>query len=238
MISELVVTGDALDDTNERPQMTVDDFDVTGFRGRTVKASGSYADPDGDPVTFLEPRDAATDEVIGTITKDGTDHGRWTWTYQVGATDHDRHVKIRANDNDFDAAQIGFDLHVQDPPPTPTPTPTPTETPTPSGGESHPHTTPPAADRTAPVIRRVRVTPLARATRVRLGLSEPARLTVTVSRRAHRVARVSRAGVRGRNTLKVRKHLRPGRYAVIARAVDAAGNHARPVKVRLRIRRR
>jgi FtsP/CotA-like multicopper oxidase with cupredoxin domain len=242
MISELVVTGDALDDTNERPQMTVDDFDVTGFRGRTVTASGSYADPDGDPVTFLEPRDAATDEVIGNVTKDGTDHGRWTWTYQVGATDHDRHVKIRANDNDFDLAQMGFDLHVQDPPPPPPPSggesqPQTTPTPTPSGAESQPHTTPHAADHTAPVIRGLRVTRLARATRVRLALSEPARLTVTVSRHGHRVARVSRAGVRGPNTLKVRKRLRPGRYAVIARAVDAAGNNARPVKVRLRIRR-
>jgi hypothetical protein len=52
------------------------------------------------------------------------------------------------------------------------------------------------------------------------------------------VARASRAGVGGRNTLRLRKRLRPGRYALIATAVDAAGNRARPVKVRLRIRRR
>ena len=175
--------------------------------------------------------------MIGNVTKDGTDHGRWTWTYQVGATDHDRHVKIRANDNDFDLAQMGFDLHVQDPPP-PTPTPTPTPIPTPSGGQPQPHTMPPAADRTAPVISGMRVKRLARATRVRVRLSEPARLTVTVKRRGHRVTRVSRAGVPGRNTLKVRKRLRPGPYAVIARAVDAAGNRARPVKAGLRVRRR
>jgi hypothetical protein len=144
---------------------------------------------------------------------------------------------------------MGFDLHVQDPPPPPPPsggesqpTPTPTPTPMPSGGESHtettPHPTEHTADHTAPVIRGLRVKRLARGTRVRMRLSERARLTVTVRRRGHRVARVSRAAVPGPNALKVRKRLRPGRYTVIARAVDAAGNRARPVKVRLLIRGR
>jgi hypothetical protein len=198
-----------------------------------VTASGTYADPDGDTVSFLAPRDADTDETLGTITKDGTDHGRWTWTYPVTASDHDRQVKIAEIDDKLDGDQMLLDLHVQDPP---TPSPTPTPTPTPSGGQ--PQTTPPPADRTAPVIRGVRVRRLARATRVRLRLSERARLSVTVRRHGHRVARVSRPGTRGRNTLKVRKPLRPGRYAVITRAVDAAGNRARPVKVGLRLRRR
>jgi FtsP/CotA-like multicopper oxidase with cupredoxin domain len=234
MLSELVVTGNVLEN-NERPQMTIDNVDVTGIRGRTVTASGTYADPDGDAVNVLVARDADTDETIGKITKDGTDHGRWTWTYPVSATDHDRHVKILEIDDKFDGNQRVLDLHVQDPP---APTPTPTATPTPSGGQPQPQTTPAPADRTAPVIRRLRVKRLARATRVRVGLSERARLTVTVRRRGHRVVQVSRAGVPGRNTLKVRKRLRPGRYAVIARAVDAAGNRARPVKVGLRVRRR
>jgi FtsP/CotA-like multicopper oxidase with cupredoxin domain len=240
MISELVVTGNVLEN-NERPQMTVDNFDVTGFRGKAVTASGTYADPDGDQVTFLAPRDAATGETIGTITKDGTDHGHWTWTYPVSATDHDRRVKILESDDKFDVAQMTFELHAKDAPPSPSPSPpsepTPTETPAPSG-EASPQTTPDAHDHTAPVIRGLRVTPLTRATRVRLRLSEPARLTVTIKRRGHRPARVSRAGISGRNALMVRKRLRPGRYVVIATAVDPAGNQARPVKVRLRIRRR
>jgi FtsP/CotA-like multicopper oxidase with cupredoxin domain len=238
MISELVVTGNLLQH-NERPQMTIDNFDVTGIRGRTVTASGTYADPDGDTVSFLAPRDADTDETLGTITKDGIDHGRWTWTYPVTAGDHDRQVKIAATDDKLDGDQMVLDLHVQDPPtPTPTPSPTPTPTATPSGGQPQPETTPAPADRTKPVIRGVRVRRLARATRVRLRLSERARLSVTVRSRGHRVAQVSQAGIRGRNTLKVRKRLRPGRYAVITRAVDAAGNRARPVKVGLRVRRR
>jgi FtsP/CotA-like multicopper oxidase with cupredoxin domain len=242
MISELVVTGNLLDH-NERPQMTIDEVDVTGLRGRTATATGTYADPDGDAVNFFPPRDADTEETLGQITKDGTDHGRWTWTYPVSATDHDRRVKIGETDDKFDVDQMTLDLHVQDAPaPTPTATPSatpaPSATPTPAGSDAQPQTTPPPADRTAPVIRGVRVKRLARATRVRLRLSEPARLTVTVRRGSRRVARVSGAGVTARNTLKVRKRLRPGRYVVVAGAVDAAGNRARPVRVALRVPRR
>jgi FtsP/CotA-like multicopper oxidase with cupredoxin domain len=236
MISELVVTGNVFDH-NERPQMTIDNVDVTGIRGSTVTASGTYADPDGDTVTFLASRDAATDEILGKITKDGNDHGRWTWTYPVGATDHDRRVKIVETDDRFDANQMVLDLHVQDAP-APEPIPNPEPTPRPSRGVPQPQTTPPAADRIAPVIRGMRVRRLARATRVRLRLSERARLTLTVRRRGRRVARVAKAGVSGRNTVNMRKRLRPGRYAVIARAVDAVGNRARPVTVRLTVPRR
>jgi FtsP/CotA-like multicopper oxidase with cupredoxin domain len=236
MISELVVTGNVLE-SNERPQMTIDEVDVSGIRGRTVTATGTYADPDGDTVSFLA-RDAGTDETLGKITTDGTDHGRWTWTYPVSATDHDRPVEIVESDDKFNGNLMVLDLRVQDAPaPTPTPTATPTPTPTPTGGDPQPQTTPPT-DRTAPVIRGMRVRRLARATRVGLRLSERARLTVTVRRRGHRVARVARVGVRGRNTVNVRRRLRPGRYAVIARAVDAAGNRARPVTVGLRVPRR
>ena len=236
MISELVVTGNVLE-SNERPQMTIDEVDVTGIRGRTVTATGTYADPDGDTVSFLA-RDAGTDETLGKITTDGTDHGRWTWTYAVGASDHDRRVEIVESDDKFNGNLMVLDLRVQDAP-APTPTATPTATPTPTGGDPQPQTTPPPpGDSTAPVIRGLRVRRLARAARVRLRLSERARVTVTVRGRHHRVARVAKAGVSGRNAVNVRKRLRPGRYAVIARAVDAAGNRARPVKVGLRVRRR
>jgi FtsP/CotA-like multicopper oxidase with cupredoxin domain len=242
MISELVVTGNVFED-NERPQMTIDNVDVTGIRGRTVTATGTYRDPDGNAVTFLAPRDAATDELLGKVTKDGTDHGRWTWTYPVSAGDHDRDVKIAETDDHFDVNQMVVDLHVKDAPtppaPTPTPTttpttpttptPTPTPAPTPTGGQPQP------GDQVAPVIRGLRARRLARAVRVRLRLSEPARLTVTIKRHGHRVARKTRGGETGRTALKVRKRLRPGRYTVVARAVDAAGNRARPAAVRLRV---
>jgi FtsP/CotA-like multicopper oxidase with cupredoxin domain len=167
MISELVVTGNLLEH-NERPQMTIDNVDVTGIRGRTATASGTYADPDGDTVTFLAPRDADTDETIGTITQDGTDHGRWTWTYPVGAADHDRRVKIQASDDKLDVDQMTLDLHVQDPPPpAPPPTPTPSPPPAPAPAPTVPQapatsSTPPAgtsAPAAPPALTRLRISP-------------------------------------------------------------------------------
>jgi FtsP/CotA-like multicopper oxidase with cupredoxin domain len=246
MLSELVVVG-AVSKTNERPQMTIDDVDVTGFRGRTVTVSGSFKDPDGDGVgfpSFLGPRDVDTNEPLGTITKTGGSSGRWTWTYQVGATDHDRRVKIAARDDRTDVAQMVLDLHVKDAPaePTPAPEPTPTtETPAPAGAtettappaETQP--IPAAVDRTAPVIRDVRLTRLARALRVRLRLSERSRLTVTVKRGKRRIARLAKAGAAGRNAVTVRKALAPGRYVVTVQGIDAAGNRAKSVAIRLRV---
>jgi antitoxin (DNA-binding transcriptional repressor) of toxin-antitoxin stability system len=73
---------------------------------------------------------------------------------------------------------------------------------------------------------------------VGLRLSERAGFTVTITRRGHRVARVVRAGIAGRNTVTLRKRLRAGRYTLVAQAVDAAGNRAGPVKVAFRIGRR
>lgn len=237
MISELVVTG--RNAGNERPQMTIDDVDVTGIRGSTVTATGTYRDPDGDPVGFATPLDKLTGERLGTIAKDGTDHGRWTWTYPVSANDHDRQVKIAEADNQIELNQMVLDLHVKDPAP-PTPTPGPTTTPVPPTGGQTPAGGQPQqpSDHVRPVIRGLRVTSRARAVRVRLRLSERARLTVGIKRHGHRVARVTRAGARGRNALKLRKRLRPGRYTVVARAADAGGNRSRPATARLRVAKR
>jgi sugar lactone lactonase YvrE len=92
-------------------------------------------------------------------------------------------------------------------------------------------TTPPAKDTLAPTISRVRVT---RAF-VRYRLSEPARVTVVMTRRGHRRT-ISRAAKSGPNRLRVR--LRPGRYRVRLRAVDAAGNQSAARTVRFRVSRR
>jgi predicted phage tail protein len=141
-----------------------------------------------------------------------------------------------------------LDLHVKDAPPaepapastptteTPAPAPAPT-TETPATETSTPPTAPAVVDRTAPAVRSVRVTRLARALRTRLRLSERARLTVTVKRGRRRVARVQKAGVAGRNTVNVRRALGPGRYTVIVQAVDLAGNRGKSVAVRLTVPR-
>jgi FtsP/CotA-like multicopper oxidase with cupredoxin domain len=242
MLSELVVLN-TIFKSNERPQMTIDNVDVTGIRGQTVTATGSYRDPDGDGVSFFEPRDVDTGETLGKITKDGTSSGRWTWTYPVSATDPDRRVKIAESDSRFEVAQMVLDLHVKDAPAEPAPTPAPTtETPAPTPNTETPTTEPPTpqtipavVDRTAPAIRSVRVTRLARALRTQLRLSERARLTVTVKRGRRRVARVLKVGVAGRNTVNVRKAFGPGRYTVIVQAVDLAGNRGKSVAIRLTV---
>jgi hypothetical protein len=242
MLSELVVVSDIFKG-NEKPQMTFDNVEVTGIRGQTVTASGSYRDPDGDGISFFEPRDVDTNEPLGTITKSGTSSsGRWTWSYPVSATDHDRRVKIAESDSRFEVAQMVLDLHVKDGPAAPAPTPEPTtETPAPTPDAQTttetpaPQTTPAVVDRTAPAIRGVRVTRLARALRTRLRLSERARLTVTVKRGRRRVARVLKVGAAGLNTVNVRKAFGPGRYTVILQAIDLAGNRGKPVAARLTV---
>ena len=243
MLSELVVVGRNGFD-NERPQISADSVEVTGVRGRTVTMSGSFKDPDGDGVTFFSPRDADTKTPLGSITKTGTSSGRWTWTYDVPATEQDRRVLISEIDTSSDSATTILDLHVKDAPaaPAPAPEPTPTtETPAPAPStETAPppadtQTTPAAVDRTPPVIRNVRLRRLARALRVQLRLSERSRVTVTVKHGKRRVARLVKTGASGRNSLSIRKALAPGRYVVTLQAIDGAGNRAKPVAVRLEV---
>ena len=116
-------------------------------------------------------------------------------------------------------------------PPTPTPTPAP------------------AADTAAPVIggfraakSRIRV---AHGTRFRYTLSENARVTLRFRRigahgRQSAVGTLKRAGSKGLNRVRFsgrigRRALLPGRYRVVATAVDPAGNRSTPKVARLRI---
>jgi FtsP/CotA-like multicopper oxidase with cupredoxin domain len=243
MLSELVVTG-AINKANERPQMTIDDVDVTGLRGRTVTASGTYKDPDGDGVIFFDPRDADTHETLGTITRTGGSSGRWNWTYQVGSSDNDRHVQIAESDTRGDVAGMVLDLHVKDAPaePAPAPQPTPTtDAPAPTPNTETPSPEPPAkpseGDRVAPTIRKLRLIRVGHRLRVKLQLSERSRLTVTVKQARRRVAQAVRLAAAGANTVKLAKPLAAGRYVVTIQAVDLAGNRAKPVTVGLKVPR-
>lgn len=130
--------------------------------------------------------------------------------------------------------------------------------------EVHGYVCPPATsarDRTPP---RLRVSPLARSAtaakglRLRVSLSEAARLGGTISRPAHgrrvgrrcstrarrgrrctasvTVKRVRLRARRGRSTLRVSlRGLRPGRYSLALVATDAAGNRSRPARVRFTV---
>jgi subtilisin-like proprotein convertase family protein len=104
-----------------------------------------------------------------------------------------------------------------------------------------------AGDRTPPVIRAITLRTFRRGTKIRYRLSERARVTMRVQRRAgrrwKRAARLTQAGRAGVNR-KIfsgragRKVLRRGRYRLVITAVDAAGNRAKAKPRRFRIAKR
>jgi hypothetical protein len=106
------------------------------------------------------------------------------------------------------------------PPPTPAP-PAPTVDPQ-----------PPAHDVVAPVVSKVR---LVRRRAVRFTVSEAARVTVRLARAHHKTIVIRRAVGAGRITLKLKRTLRHGRYAIRVIAVDGAGNRSAPAVARRRI---
>jgi hypothetical protein len=98
-----------------------------------------------------------------------------------------------------------------------------------------------ARDTLAPVISRLRMLPARRLIRFRL--SEPARVTIRLSRVSRRrLGRTIRLnGRRGANAVRLRRRLvralGPGSYRIEVSARDAAGNQAKPQIARLRLRR-
>ena len=101
------------------------------------------------------------------------------------------------------------------------------------------------ADTTAPVLSGIRVLrpfTARKGGRVRLTLSEPARVTLTftaVDRRAKpRTVRRTFSAKRGRNTLKIRaRALKARGYRLRAVAVDRAGNRSKAITRRLTVKR-
>ena len=85
-----------------------------------------------------------------------------------------------------------------------------------------------------------------RGTSLRYALSEKARVVLKIQRkgrtRYRSVGTLRRAGLEGANRIRFsgrigRRALRPGRYRIVATAVDAAGNRSAPKVARLRILR-
>jgi hypothetical protein len=129
------------------------------------------------------------------------------------------------------------------------------------GGAGGQPATPPAADTQAPLISGFRstrsafavaraATPRAarakRGTSLRYTLSENARVALKIQRkgrtRYRSVGTLRRAGAKGASRIRFsgrigRRALRPGRYRIVATAVDAAGNRSAPKVARLRILR-
>jgi X-Pro dipeptidyl-peptidase len=102
-------------------------------------------------------------------------------------------------------------------------------TPAPAG----PALPPPSLDRTAPVLRALKLTALSGGVRVRFALSERATVTVTIRRRGTTKAIRSTTArlAAGTRTLTLRASAlrRAGRYTITVAARDAAGNRARTI---------
>jgi hypothetical protein len=92
-------------------------------------------------------------------------------------------------------------------------------------------------DRVKPRIRRLR----AKRNRISYRLSERARVTLKIQKRIHghltQLRTLRTRGHRGKNTLRFRRALVSGRYRVVARAKDAAGNKSAKRIVRFRVAR-
>jgi lysophospholipase L1-like esterase len=123
-----------------------------------------------------------------------------------------------------------------------------------------PYVLPPRLDRVAPTLRRLRVRPraflptrrrgstaAARGATVSYSLSEPATVRFQVVRvvagRLRARGSLTRRGHEGRNSFRFRgrldgRRLRPGRYRLVARATDRAGNISSPVRAPFVIRSR
>jgi FtsP/CotA-like multicopper oxidase with cupredoxin domain len=99
MLSELVVTAP---DGNERPDVNVDNAEPEVTAGQTVAVTGTYKDPDGDPV--------ALSSSIGSVTDNGG--GKYTWTYSTSKADASRLVFITGTDSHGLKGQIPFYLNV------------------------------------------------------------------------------------------------------------------------------
>ena len=100
MLSELVVTAP---DGNERPDVNVNGSDVAVNQGQTATMTGSFSDPDGNPVTLKAS--------VGTVTDTGG--GNWSWTYPTGGQ-QSRIVYITGTDSHGLIGQIPFKLNVTD----------------------------------------------------------------------------------------------------------------------------
>jgi FtsP/CotA-like multicopper oxidase with cupredoxin domain len=102
MLSELVVTAP---NGNEKPDVNVDNAEPSVNQGQTATVTGTYKDPDGDPVTLSSSVGKISDNGIG-----ANGIGSYTWTFP--AADHSQIVYVTATDSNGLKGQIPFSLKV------------------------------------------------------------------------------------------------------------------------------
>jgi FtsP/CotA-like multicopper oxidase with cupredoxin domain len=103
MLSEFVVTAP---NGNEKPDVNVDQPQVSVTQGSEAQVTGTYHDRDGDPVSLTAS--------VGTVTDNG--NGTWTWKYPTG-TDDSREVFITGTDAGGRNSQTVFQLQINNTPP-------------------------------------------------------------------------------------------------------------------------
>jgi FtsP/CotA-like multicopper oxidase with cupredoxin domain len=99
MLSELVVTGPG---GNERPDISVDNYEPVVAQGGTATVTGTYKDPDGDPVSLSAS--------LGSVADNGG--GRFTWSYPTKANESGTIVYVTATDSHGLKGQAAFSLNV------------------------------------------------------------------------------------------------------------------------------
>src|SRR5262249_7149880 len=104
MLGELVVTDP---NGNERPDVNVDNATVGVKQGQTASMTGTFKDPDGDPVSLSSS--------VGTVSKSGSNN--WSWSFPTG-TASSQIVYITATDSHGNKDQIPFQLNIANTSPT------------------------------------------------------------------------------------------------------------------------
>lgn len=93
----------AVQELNADPIIAADNSSVTVSEGQTAGNTGTFSDPNGDPVTLSAS--------VGTVTNTGG--GTWSWSFPTndGPT-QGQNVTITATDDKGDSAQVTFPLTV------------------------------------------------------------------------------------------------------------------------------
>jgi FtsP/CotA-like multicopper oxidase with cupredoxin domain len=225
MVSELVVTDP---EGNERPYVNVDEPELFVASG-AASVTGTYQDPDGDPVSLQASQGEVADH----------GNGRFTWT-DPRPSPGGQLVYVTVTDSNGLKDQIPFYLEAGAPGPGPGQGPAPvTKLPTPGQANQ------------APGLKALRVTPRkfkkGAGTKVKLNLSEPATVRFTVKRLRPRKPKVKappltrRVKAAGNVTiayparLSKTKPLPPGRYRLVAEASDSEGLRSAPRATTFRI---
>jgi len=225
MISEVVVTAP---NGNERPDVNVDNYELSATQGGTATVTGTYSDIDGDPVTLSSS--------VGSVDDHG--NGTFTWSYPTSAPGS-QIVYITATASNGLRGQIPLFLRVL-------PAANPANTaPVLRKLRMFPKRFAPAR-----ALTKLKANASARkrhGAKIRFTLSEAAKVQFTIKRlrpkrprvKVPKFTRTVRSGgkkvVRFTARFKHKRVLPPGKYKLTAQATDSAGLKSRRVSTRFKI---